>query len=164
MTGFDTGDEQVPYAPTGLAWCAPGPGEVNLTWNDVAFDETGFVVRGWMGNGAFEDIATLPADSRGYLDNARPVRVPLESSLEYQVVAANNAGRSAPSQSRSLTFGGPGGTGLRQRIWDNINSVSREGVLCPHDRPRGRHRQPHVGLWPAGPGHRRRHVCRRMGR
>ena len=130
VTEFDSGPELVPATPTGFSARPRGPGEIYLSWNDAAFDETGYVVQRKVGDGAWLDLATLGAGATGYADLPDPAQVPHGTFLEYRVAAFNNAGR-ADTGARSLTFGGPGGTGLRMRIWDNIHSTANEGVGAP---------------------------------
>ena len=133
---FNSGPEQPPAAPTTLAGRAISPDKVRLTWTDNAFDELGFRVSRRIGfTGDFVEVATLPADTRAYVDTLPP-GTPPGTAIYYQIVAFNNAGDSTPaSNATGIVAGGAGGTGLRRRAWTSLdqslnNDNLLDNVLC----------------------------------
>jgi hypothetical protein len=106
---------------------------VALGWSDRSFNELGFVVlRRTAADADFRDVATLPPDTTAYTDTIDLASVPVGSDVWYEVVADTPAGRTQPSNVIVMT---PcfcaGATGLRERIWDDIDPVSHEGVGEP---------------------------------
>ncbi|HZN64669.1 MAG TPA: PA14 domain-containing protein, partial [Tepidisphaeraceae bacterium] len=129
---FNSGPEQAPDAPQDLVARPFTPTQVRLTWFDNSFDETGFVIqRRRVGETDFVDVGTVGANTQIFFDNLDPAQFPLGSQIEYQVRSFNNAGRSGPSNVVVVIVGGPGGTGLTQRIWDESDATNREGVGAP---------------------------------
>jgi regulation of enolase protein 1 (concanavalin A-like superfamily) len=86
-----------PAAPTGVAAVAASFNQVNLTWNDVSSDETGFRVERSSGSG-FTTIVTLGSGTTNYSDT----NVDGATSYTYRVVAFNANGDS-PAASDSVT-------------------------------------------------------------
>ena len=83
-------DANAPARPGSLFYdfnCSSGTSTVNLSWADVADNETGYHV--YRGD---QLIADLPAGSVGYTDS---LQVPSGSALQYSVAAYNSAGESA---------------------------------------------------------------------
>ena len=128
------GEEAVPVAPTNLRARPYGPNEIRVSWTDRSSDETGFRVQRRAAGGTFADVVTVPAGTTAYVDPINPAEFPVPTSFEYQVFAFNDAGPSAPANVASVSTGGaangPAGTGLRQRIWNDINPAG-EGVGAP---------------------------------
>ena len=77
-----------PAAPTGFTATLQAGPRVALAWNDVANNETGYVVQRSTGGGAWSQIAALPAGARSYSDTS----VTLGSAYSYRVGAVNVAG------------------------------------------------------------------------
>ena len=118
---FNSGSDQIPETPTNLSGRAISPTQVRLNWVDNAFDETSYIVQRRLQGGTFADIATLPANTTTFLDTLDPVAFPAGTMIEYQVFSANASGRSNPGSNVLLVnVGFPGGTGLRRRIWDDV--------------------------------------------
>lgn len=77
-----------PAAPTGLTATLQAGPRVALAWNDVANNETGYVVQRSTGAGAWTQVAALPVGARSYADTS----VTLGSAYSYRVGAVNVAG------------------------------------------------------------------------
>lgn len=99
------GTGTIPTRPSDVVATA-GPGSIGVSWSDNSEDETAFVVQR-AADGAFADLATVPADTGTYLDGAVTSAAP----YVYRVVAVGTGGRSAPSEPslpvRPLTAGVP---------------------------------------------------------
>lgn len=70
-----------------------------LSWTDNSSDESNFVVERKVGAGAFEVLATLPADTTTYQDNG----LAMATSYCYRVLATNALGSSPPSAEACAT-------------------------------------------------------------
>ncbi|MCR4405149.1 MAG: hypothetical protein NUW06_07770, partial [Candidatus Acetothermia bacterium] len=93
--------EKIPTAPSSLL-AAPGDGNVNLTWQDNAVNETGYAVERREQGGTFTYIATgLSADTERYNHAA-----PGEGTYCYRVLAFNEHGASLPSEEACITSTG----------------------------------------------------------
>ncbi|MDQ0373409.1 multicopper oxidase domain-containing protein [Cellulomonas humilata] len=76
-----------PAAPTGFTATLQAGPRAALAWNDVANNETGYVVQRSTGGGAWTQLAALPAGARSYSDTS----VTLGSAYSYRVGAVNVA-------------------------------------------------------------------------
>jgi hypothetical protein len=83
----------VPTAPTTLTATLGTPSRADLTWADNATNEVGYFVQRRTGADAFATIAELVPDVRTYSD----LTVTANQQYDYQVIAYNQAGNSAPS-------------------------------------------------------------------
>lgn len=88
----------VPARPTGLSASATAT-TIGLRWTDASSNETRFDVRRRIQGGAWQIIATPPADTTSYLDTT----VVAGTSYDYRVRACNAAGCSAWSNIASAT-------------------------------------------------------------
>ena len=57
-----------PLTPSNLTAVVAGPAEIDLAWSDNSAGEIGYTVQRKSGNGSYETLATLPADSTSYQD------------------------------------------------------------------------------------------------
>lgn len=64
-----------------------------LSWTDNSTDETAFVVERKVGTGAYETLATLPANATSHQDN----NLAMATSYCYRILATNALGTSPPS-------------------------------------------------------------------
>ncbi|MFL6151983.1 MAG: multicopper oxidase domain-containing protein, partial [Ornithinibacter sp.] len=111
MTVKSTSDPMganIPTAPTGLtAKPSAGPGgtaRVNLSWNDTATTETGFVIqRSTDGGSTFTQLATVPAKSGTGAVNYADGTVVVGTTYVYRVAASNAGGTSAWSNTVTVT-------------------------------------------------------------
>lgn len=96
-----------PAMPTGVSPVASGT-TITLSWQDNANNETAYEIRRGPTGGTLTTIATLPANSRLYVDGGLPV----DQVLDYVVAACNVAictesaritSRTAPAAPSSLT-------------------------------------------------------------
>ena len=85
--------------PRDLAAAAVSPTQVELTWRDLADNESGYVVERRAGNGEFAMLATLGADATGYTDATAAAG----TSYAYRVAASNAVARSDFSNEATLT-------------------------------------------------------------
>ena len=118
VTQFNSGGAALPAAPTNLVVRPQTATQSIITFTDNSFDETGFIIqRRKVGEATFANVATVGPNTTTFTDQVDPVAFPAGTQFEYQVVATNAAGNSASPAARQITLGGPGGTGLRRRIW-----------------------------------------------
>lgn len=87
----------LPGAPT-LLTATAAPGRANLAWTDNATDETGFSIQRRSGAAPFVEIGTTVPNQNNYSDFS----VIPGTAYDYQVMAYNQAGNSAPSNIASL--------------------------------------------------------------
>ncbi len=93
-----------PAAPTTLTATLQAGPQISLTWNDVATNETGFVIQRSTSGGAFNQIATAPARSgTGSVSYVDTTTLP-NTTYAYQVAAVNLAGTSAFVASAPVTI------------------------------------------------------------
>jgi titin len=125
-TNESTVNTFLPGSPTGFTVAAVSGTEVDLAWTDNANNETGYSVERCSGGGCtFTEIASLPAGTQNYTDNAAPFGV----INGYRVRAFNVAGPSGyagplgastilnpPTGERAFTIGR---TAIRVRWNDN---------------------------------------------
>ncbi|MBX3173688.1 MAG: fibronectin type III domain-containing protein [Gemmatimonadaceae bacterium] len=85
-----------PAAPTGLAATTVSVTQIDLAWNDIATNETGYEVERCAGAGCdtFTNIATLPAGATSYSNTTGIV---YNQTYRYRVRAINNVMASAYS-------------------------------------------------------------------
>ncbi|HLL88160.1 MAG TPA: NPCBM/NEW2 domain-containing protein, partial [Tepidisphaeraceae bacterium] len=90
--------DPVPAAPTALAAAAASATLVNLAWRDNATNESGYVVERRTGTGgAWQQIATLAANSTSYADAA----VAPATAYTYRVRATTTAGENSANSNES---------------------------------------------------------------
>ena len=83
---------QVPAAPNALTAQAQGSATIELTWNDLSDNETGFIIERKTSNASFEIIATIEdADVEFFED----MSVNVDTEYTYQVRAYNDHGNSS---------------------------------------------------------------------
>ncbi len=82
-----------PAPPSGLTVTAISQTELELRWQDRSGDETGFEVHERMVDSEFTRIASLPANTTSIVVE----NIPPATFRAYQVVAANELGRSRPT-------------------------------------------------------------------
>src|SRR5690606_35621706 len=82
-----------PVAPVSLAAKTRAAGEVELSWQNAANNQTGFKVEASSDNVLFYEITDLPADARRFVNTG--LRDP--AALHYRVRAYNTGGYSAYS-------------------------------------------------------------------
>ncbi len=88
-----------PAPPSGLTAAMSGTA-VQLRWTDNATTESAYLVQRSADNGSsWVQVASLAADSTGYLDAA----VTASTTYAYRVLATNANGPSAPSPTQSIT-------------------------------------------------------------
>jgi subtilisin family serine protease len=95
------------YAPRNLSASAISKINVLLEWTDFSDTEDGFRVERQLGNGAFDEIATLGANVSSYNDFS----VSSTTRYHYRVRAFNSLGYSPYSNTVSIRTGGGGGGG-----------------------------------------------------
>ena len=89
----------VPAAPTGLSVSGVTNTRLDLSWSDIASNETGYVIeRRLMPSGSFSQIAAIAANEVSYRDNT----IQESRQYEYRVAATNAAGTSAYSNTVSV--------------------------------------------------------------
>ncbi len=96
-----------PATPANLAASAASSTRINLTWEDIATDETGYKIDRRLAGGAWAQIAAIAANSESYADTT----VVAGNTYEYRVRATRNTVDGAYSNSASATTPG-GATGL----------------------------------------------------
>lgn len=89
----------IPKAPTTLAAVAASANQINLTWLDVAKDETGFEIEQSTDGTKFVKIADLPANAIAYQDKF----LKAATKYWYRVRAKNASGVSAYSNIANAT-------------------------------------------------------------
>lgn len=82
-----------PAAPTYLTATSTSPASVALSWTDAARNEDGYRIERRTSGGSFLPLTTVPAGSDAFLD----ISAQAGTTYDYQVVAVNGAGESAPS-------------------------------------------------------------------
>ncbi|MEX1049742.1 MAG: GDSL-type esterase/lipase family protein, partial [Akkermansiaceae bacterium] len=92
----------VPAAPSGLTATATGGTQIALQWADHSSTEIGFLLeRKSDAEGAFGEIATLPANATGFIDSG----LSPETGYTYRLRATNGVDVSAYSAQASVTTG-----------------------------------------------------------
>jgi fibronectin type 3 domain-containing protein len=94
-----TTPDVVPATPTALTATASSPTQVNLGWTDNSSNETSFSVWRKVGDGAYQKLADLPANSTAYSDT--PL-TPL-TAYSYKVRATGPGGDSGFATEVSVT-------------------------------------------------------------
>ncbi|MFC6884891.1 discoidin domain-containing protein [Actinomadura yumaensis] len=102
--GPSTGDQTPPTAPSGLAFAAPSPGQIRLTWN-AASDAVGVTAYDVYANGALR--GTVAGDVLAYTDTQ-----PATATVSYYVRARDAAGNVSPDSNVVTRQGQGGGTNL----------------------------------------------------
>ncbi|WP_458008562.1 glycosyl hydrolase family 8 [Flavobacterium sp. PL002] len=92
----------VPSTPSGLIASVVSSSQINLSWTDVATNETGFKIERAVGSGSYTQIATVGAGVIVYNDTALPANV-----YNYRVRATNATGDSSYSNVASGTTAAP---------------------------------------------------------
>lgn len=88
-----------PATPTSLAATAPAYNRINLTWNDVANNETNYLVERSPDGTKWTRIATLGANAKSYADSG----VSAKTRYYYHVAGQNAVGLSGWSNVASVT-------------------------------------------------------------
>jgi len=88
-----------PAAPTALTAVANSPTQIELSWQDRASNETGYALQRRIAGQSWAQIADLPANSTGYVDDGRSA----DTSYEYRVRAYDNSQVSDFSNVASVT-------------------------------------------------------------
>jgi hypothetical protein len=119
---FNSGGLAVPAAASAVAGRAISPDQIRVTWTDNSIDETGFLIRRRVGaTGAFTDVDTVGPNTTAYIDTL-PAGTAAGTPIFYEIVAQNAAGNAAAATNATgFPAGGAGGTGLRRRLWTNLN-------------------------------------------
>jgi hypothetical protein len=91
-----------PSAPTNLVATAVSPSLINLTWNDNASDETGFLIERRSGGGNYVTVASVGANATGYSNTG----LAAGTTYTYRLAATNANGFSAWSAEASATTSG----------------------------------------------------------
>ena len=94
-------ERQVPAAPSSLAAAAASSTQVNLTWADNSYDETGFAIDRSTTSDVSSGVTTITrgANTTSYSDTGLTAGI----TYHYRIRATNNAGTSANSTSASAT-------------------------------------------------------------
>jgi fibronectin type 3 domain-containing protein len=92
-----------PAAPENLDVSAVSSTELNLSWDDVAADETGYRLLRLLDGVAFDLIAVLPADTTSFADSG----LSPATTYWYQVIAFNGGGDSPPAVATGATLAVP---------------------------------------------------------
>jgi hypothetical protein len=100
----------VPAAPSNLRATAASAGQIDLAWNDNSNNETSFRVEGRVGNGTFQDLGGLSANSTG----ATIVNLQPDTTYTFRIRARNANGDSPYSNEATATTstGSGGGDGF----------------------------------------------------
>ncbi|MCB1120196.1 MAG: DUF1349 domain-containing protein [Verrucomicrobiae bacterium] len=88
-----------PNRPTGIVAFSLSPTQIGLGWTDQSDNETNFVIERRMLGGGFLPIGLSAANVSSYLD----ISVDENTTYEYRVLAANDAGTSLPSNVVQVT-------------------------------------------------------------
>ena len=88
-----------PAAPNNLSVATVSASAIDLTWNDLSNNETGFRIERKTGAGTFGVVATVGADVTTYRDNG----LAAETAYTYRVRSTNAAGDSLPSNEATTT-------------------------------------------------------------
>ncbi len=112
IAATDPAPLRVPEAPTGLNPTAAGTDSISLTWTDNSDNESGFTLRrSPNGTSGWATIASLPANTRDYLDTG----LQANTVYHYRIRAFNDSGRSADSTGSASTDALPASKYVRQR-------------------------------------------------
>lgn len=127
MTVESTGGPvtEPPFAPTNLTGNAGTPGEIALSWQDLADNETSYRVdRSEDGGNTWMELAVLPANTADHLDDS----VASDTPYSYQVRAVNSAGEgvsdkidvtSAVVETPSISLTA---NGYKRKGWQNVDA------------------------------------------
>jgi hypothetical protein len=140
FSGASTGGGETPVAPaapSNLAASAPSSSEIQLSWNDLSSNETGFRLERSSGGNAFSVLTTLGANSTSFRDSG----LAANTTYKYRVQAFNDAGASSYSNESQATTPNnqpPVGNGSVQFVTSDastrgtwVNVYGREGVVIP---------------------------------
>lgn len=110
---FVTQAEPAPNTPVGLSGTATPPKEISLRWTDSSNNEIGFKLERKTGpNGAYDQIALVPANTRNYTDS----NLISDKTYSYRILAYNGSGPSGYSNEVSIYLSP---TGLRGEYFTN---------------------------------------------
>jgi titin len=90
--------DAIPAGPLNLSGKASSPTRIDLTWVDNSSNETGFMLERSLGNGAFTQIALLPANTKSFADTG----LTPATSYRYRIRSYNALGNSTYSNSSSI--------------------------------------------------------------
>jgi hypothetical protein len=93
---------QLPAAPYSLSAIAASSSSVSLTWVDASSNEGGFRVERASGGGAYALVASLPANTRSWVNTG----LAAATAYSFRVRAYNTAGSSAYSNTATATTSG----------------------------------------------------------
>ena len=111
-----------PLAATNLVATAVSALDVRLTWNDVATNETAYIIQRSATSGAgYVTIATIPANSITYSDYENVVA---NTTYFYQVLASNTGGNIASNEASVQTLATCG------YVLTNQNMNCRDASIC----------------------------------
>jgi len=102
-----TAQAGVPGAPTALTAAVQAGPQVLLTWADNANNESGFLVERSVNNGAFTLITTAPAKNNTGSVSYTDMNVLAGTNYAYRVAAINATGKSAYSNTATVTLASP---------------------------------------------------------
>ncbi len=110
---FVTQAEPAPNTPVGLSGTAMPPKEISLRWTDNSNNEIGFKLERKTGpNGAYDQIAVVPANTRNYTDS----NLISDKTYSYRIRAYNGFGPSGYSNEVSVYLSP---AGLRGEYFNN---------------------------------------------
>jgi fibronectin type 3 domain-containing protein len=111
-------------APSNLSAMRVAGGEARIGWTDNSLNENNFLVqrRDVTTGGTFATVATLAANTTGYFDTG----LVAGDTYEYQVMASNTVGNSAPTAAASITA--VGNTVTSPWLQQDIGTVSGGGA------------------------------------
>jgi large repetitive protein len=100
VNGITTALPPIPAKPTGLQLVSVTANSASIAWTDASNNEDNFEVYKSLGNNAsYAKVATLPANTTGYVDNS----LFAHTLYYYKVVSKNVSGSSADSNEISTT-------------------------------------------------------------
>lgn len=112
---FVTQAEPAPSTPVGLSGTAMPPKEISLRWTDSSNNEIGFKLERKTGpNGAYDQIAVVPANTRNYTDSD----LISDKTYSYRMRAYNGSGHSGYSNEVSIYLSP---TGVRGEYFNNAD-------------------------------------------
>ncbi len=84
--------KSIPHTPENFSAVSISESQVNLSWDDIAFNEEGYILeRSNDGGGTFTPLATLSPDTTSYSDTERTENY----RYDYRIRAFNNGGESS---------------------------------------------------------------------
>ncbi len=94
----------VPPSPSNLSAAAASDTQINLSWSDNSYGESGFKIqRKEAARGTYEEITTVAANTTSYSDTG----LTPSTTYHYQVMASNGVNDSEPSNEAAATAAAP---------------------------------------------------------